>query len=49
MDALQASALDPAGPLTVIVDLGGHKHLRDLEIAWEFQQNHSLWASHWMV
>ena len=33
---LQASALDPAGPVTVTVDLGGHKHLRDLEIAWEF-------------
>jgi len=31
-----ASALDPAGPVTVTVDLGGHKHLRDLEIAWEF-------------
>ena len=27
---LQASALDPAGPVTVTVDLGGHKHLRDL-------------------
>jgi hypothetical protein len=36
VDALQASALDPAGPVTVTVDLGGHKHLRDLEIAWEF-------------
>ena len=34
--ALQASALGPAGPVTVTVDLGGHKHLRDLEITWEF-------------
>lgn len=33
---LQASALDPAGPVTVTVDLGGLKHLSDLEIAWEF-------------
>jgi len=31
-----ASALDPAGPVTVTVDLGGLKHLSDLEIAWEF-------------
>ena len=34
--ALQASALDPAGPVAVTVDLGGLKHLSDLEIAWEF-------------
>jgi hypothetical protein len=32
----QASALDPAGPVSVIVDLGGRKSLDSVEILWEF-------------
>lgn len=33
---LQASALDPAGPVTVTVDLGGQKKISTVGIHWEF-------------
>ena len=34
--ALQASALDPAEPVTVTVDLGGQKKLNGIDVGWEF-------------
>jgi hypothetical protein len=33
---LQASALDPEGPVTITIDLGGPKKLSAAEIVWEF-------------
>ena len=33
---LQASAFDPAGPVTVTVDLGGQRRLSAVDIQWEF-------------
>ena len=32
----QASALDPAGPVTITVDLGSSKRLSTVGIQWEF-------------
>ena len=34
--ASQASALDPAEPVTITVDLGGRHKLETIDIAWEF-------------
>ena len=34
--ALQASALDPAGPVTITIDLGGLRKLTAVAIQWEF-------------
>lgn len=34
--ALQASALDPTGPVTITTDLGDEKKLRTIDIGWEF-------------
>ena len=33
---VQASALDPEGPVSITVDLGGEKKLSAAEIQWEF-------------
>ena len=33
---MQASALDPEGPVSITVDLGGEKKLSAAEIQWEF-------------
>ena len=33
---LQASALNPSGPVTITVDLGGEKRLSDVVVDWEF-------------
>ena len=33
---LEASALDPAGPVSITVDLGGQKKVSAVDILWEF-------------